>query len=343
MNRSFMVAIFLASVAGSDVATGQTGAGGGPSREAGQRAQEPRSAAEFRPSVHGFLFVNRFTGSPLPAALRALKGPIGEIVREGVQEGTGAPNRFGLCGGMSLAAGDLFMARVPRPDATRPPEPGSALYEWLHQRQESSLGSGGIMALKFMSWMSMPDPIGKEGEGTDEGNAAASSGTIAHATFAELGPIVRRLEKGELVPLGLVYVRSSGNTRAPDSEAGLPWENHQVLAYRVDHEGSGAAGEQRVEGGPGMERPERDGATSGGEKPALIERDPVTLWIYDPNYPGDDGARIELSVGRDEARAVQVTGNGRRIRVRGVMSMPWTARPVPEGVAGVGEIAPKAP
>ncbi len=322
MNRSLRAAltlVWLGGLGGLGVAAAQPGGAPGGTRgsAAAPAASEPRKADEFRPSLHGFAFVNSFTGSPLPASLRAIKGPIGELLRDGIESGTGAPNHFGLCGGMSLAAADLFMERKARPGATRPPEPGTAMYEWLHQRQESSLGTGGLMALKFMTWMALPDPAPAKDE--------RGVRTIAHATFEEIGPVLRRLEKGELVPLGLVYVRSSSNASAPASEAGLPWENHQVLAYRARRPESDAGV------APSSEVPEKGGPKDAEAPPAAGQ---VTIWIYDPNYPGDDEARIVLDITSDQARAVQVTGAGRRRRVRGVMGMPWSAKPVPAEIAG---------
>ncbi|MFN0130921.1 MAG: hypothetical protein ACKVW3_00060 [Phycisphaerales bacterium] len=96
------------------------------------------SLAEFRPSLHGFRFVNSFTGSPLPFGLGK------------AEKSLNVPNRFGLCGGMSFAAADFFLAARPRPDARQPPTQGDPLYNFLYGRQVVSLGTMGVMAAKFM-------------------------------------------------------------------------------------------------------------------------------------------------------------------------------------------------
>jgi hypothetical protein len=285
-----------------------------------------RAASDFRPSLHGFAFVNSFTGSPLPAALRELKGPLGDLIREGVESGTNAPSRFGLCGGMSLAAADLFLERTPRPAANKPPAPGTDLYEWLHRRQESSLGSAGLFAIKFMTWMMLPDAISSTGTTNTTSTTATPLRTIAHATYEELGPILKRLDEGELAPLGLVYVRAASNSKAPESQPGLPWENHQVLAYQAQRNPTQAP--------PGAAKPDTKSLDS-------IPAGKITLWIYDPNYPNDDDARIELEVGDGQVRAVQVTGSGKRIPVRGVMAMPWVPQPVPAAVSAASKPAPR--
>ncbi len=282
-----------------------------------------RAASDFRPSLHGFAFVNSFTGSPLPAALRELKGPLGDLIREGVESGTNAPSRFGLCGGMSLAAADLFLERTPRPAANKPPAPGTDLYEWLHRRQESSLGSAGLFAIKFMTWMMLPDATSVTGTTS---TTSPQLRTIAHATYEELGPILKRLDEGELAPLGLVYVRAASNSKAPGSKPGLPWENHQVLAYQAQR------------------NPTQDHARAAKPDTKSLDSIPagkITLWIYDPNYPNDDDARIELEVGEGQVRAVQFTGSGKRIPVRGVMAMPWVPQPVPAAISAASKPAPR--
>jgi hypothetical protein len=160
-----------------------------------------RSFAEFRPSLHGFRFVNSFTGTPLP-----LEGT-------GLEKRLGLPDRFGLCGGMSFAAADYFLSGWTVPDISTPPERGSDLYDYLYRRQVSTLSPAGMQALKFMEWMDLAE------EGSD--------GTHAR-TLAELGAIVESLQRGEPAVLGLVLVG-----RGSESENGRReiWQNHQVLAY----------------------------------------------------------------------------------------------------------------
>jgi hypothetical protein len=171
--------------------------------EAGAAADRPadraRSFASFRPSRHGFRFVNSFTGSPLPL--------------EGWTKELGVPERFGLCGGMSCAAADLYIAGVEVPGGTTPPERGAALYDYIYQRQVSTFALG-AMAMKFIEWMEAPE----EGE----------RGTHAR-TAEELPQILAALDEGRPVVLGLVFVaRTSGGAQRK------AWENHQVLAYAAE-------------------------------------------------------------------------------------------------------------
>jgi hypothetical protein len=162
----------------------------------------PRSFADFRPSLHGFAFRNDFRGSPLPFDL----GP--------AEKKMGLPNHYGLCGGMSCAAADYFLASRPVPELATPPEHGTALYTYLFVRQQESFGALHAAALRFVEWMHVPD------DGPD--------GTRAR-TAPELPAIESALERGQPVILGLVLV-SAKETREP-------WLNHQVLAYGARREG----------------------------------------------------------------------------------------------------------
>ncbi|MBL9032954.1 MAG: hypothetical protein JNM80_14755 [Phycisphaerae bacterium] len=155
----------------------------------------PRSFADFRPSIHGFRFVNSFTGSPLPVRLG------------NAERSMNVPNRFGLCGGMSFAAADFFLARRDRPLADVPPAQGDPLYDFLYGRQVASLGTLGVMATKFMEWMRLSD---------DE---------CRRRTLDELPEITRRLAEGKPEHLGLVLTSAARNPE--------PWHNHQVLAYAL--------------------------------------------------------------------------------------------------------------
>ncbi len=157
-----------------------------------------RSIAEFSPSAHGFAFVNAFDGNPLGrTGLPALD-----------RLATGAVNgRFGLCGGMSFAAADLFLARRARPEATITPREGSAWFAYLRRRQVDSLGPGLGIVQQFARAMTAPDrgPAG-----------------LQVSTCIAMQDIARDLNAGRPVVLGLVF---SGGTHG-----GKLWENHQVLA-----------------------------------------------------------------------------------------------------------------
>ncbi|GJQ30725.1 MAG: hypothetical protein HBSAPP03_26090 [Phycisphaerae bacterium] len=240
------------------------------------RPAQPAQRA-FRPSEHGFRFVNHFAGSPLPASLRDPGNPIGALLAGPV--GRNIPATFGLCGGMSLTAADHYLAGVPMPMDAMAPTPGTPLYEHLYRRQVESLGDGGVMVAAFWTWMNLPDES-VEGEST------------ATLTALALPGILGRLDRGEVVPLGLVHVRARANARAPGSRIGPLWSNHQVVAF----------GYERL----------MDGA--------------IDLCIYDPNYPGDDRVVVRLRPTAGGAGLIgeRVTGTGRTTRVRGVFPMPYT-------------------
>jgi hypothetical protein len=176
-----------------------------------------QKADGFSPQKHGFRFRNIFKGSPLPAALRGASSGAGKAVEQTLGAGLGLPHEFGLCGGMSLAAADFYLAGKPIPDVSKPPEQGSALYEYLYQRQADSMGPLGVMAMKFWSWMKLPDH-------SDTGECTQK------LTAQELPGIVARLKARQLAPIGLVLT-SQGD--------GKLWENHQILAYGVEERENG--------------------------------------------------------------------------------------------------------
>lgn len=168
------------------------------------------AARAFVPSRHGFAFTNSFQGSPFPGSVR--NSPLGALVRDHAGDvGLGVPSNFGFCGGMCAAAADFWLAGRAVPARTEPPDEGEALYDYLRERNAESLGVAGVMALKFIEWMGMPEVA--------EGRCTAA------LTAAELGPIVERVRARGFAHLGLVYV---------DSRTGRPWQNHQVLACAVE-------------------------------------------------------------------------------------------------------------
>jgi hypothetical protein len=158
-------------------------------------------AIPLLPSVHGFRFVNHFGASPVPALETGL----------GIQL-----NAFGLCGGMSFAAADLFLADRPRPDATTPPPAGTPLYDYIYHRQADSLGGLAVEGLRFGRWMGLP---GRTIAGTNK------------RTYDELAGVRAALDSGLPAVLGLVYI-ADGDRRAV-------WQNHQVLAFGYHSPGDG--------------------------------------------------------------------------------------------------------
>ncbi len=243
----------------------------------------------FRPSVNGFHFVNSFDGSAAPPALREAKGGLLGLIKGATESTVG--DRFGLCGGMSASAADYFNAGRTPPTTREVPGETSTLRDYLFERQVDSLGAMGLMAAKFVERMALPDVsefvAGAGGRWTD---------SAAARTTPELEPILTRLDRGDLVPLGLVHV-SVGNGNAI-------WENHQVLAYAYER-------------GDGM----------------------LTLRVYDPNAPLDDGAVVRLAR-EGEADAPeqwrgsleyghQADGRMRRRPVRTLFAMPYVAKEPP--------------
>lgn len=176
------------------------------------RAGELTQREAFRPSLHGFKFRNAFTGSPIPPRYRALVSSLG---LDGAID-TGAT--YGLCGGMSAAAADFYLAGVEVPGRTSVPGDGEALFTYLSDRQVDSLGPGFLLALKYAEWMAYDDHR--------PGQAPRSGRTdIAAETAKQLPAIYDKLDNHDLVILGLVLVKVGG---------GALWENHQVLAYGYD-------------------------------------------------------------------------------------------------------------
>jgi hypothetical protein len=165
--------------------------------------------AAFRPSVHGFRFVNSFTlaalsgSSSIPPAARPILARL-------------LAGSFGLCGGMASAAKDHFLTCVPRPSATTPPSTGP-LFAYLLMRQIESLALPSLALVNlFLAWSMMPDTS------TTLPLSPVSIPGTQELTLPQLRATLTRLSRSDLTVLGLVYV-------GPRSAA--IWENHQVLAY----------------------------------------------------------------------------------------------------------------
>ncbi|MCA9289112.1 MAG: hypothetical protein KDA05_11040 [Phycisphaerales bacterium] len=267
-----------------------------------------READPFLPSRHGFRFVNSFHGSPLPPEIRDAESGLMGWARQVAERH--APDRFGLCGGMSLLAADYYLAGIEPPADLDPPSQGTALYEALYARQTESLGPGMGKVFDFAHWMTLPDTTPtRDDRGAASPDEHALPEPIAQSTSSlsrlELPSICQRLERGELVPLGLVLTRAG---------RGQLWNNHQVLAYRVTRD---------------------DDAT-------------LRIHLYDPNYPGNDGCvlliegvgvgtlglepdgpdALALRPGNsatrgDAVRITRMTSGGQTRNVRGVFVMPY--------------------
>lgn len=161
-----------------------------PTPAAAAPAAAPRPPAvsfhDFVPSLHGFQFRNGFQGSFF---------------------GTGE-SAYGLCGGMSFAAADYYLAGREPPRDSKAPADGTPLFNYIYSRQSASFGTLGAMGLKFVEWMQLPD------DGPDSAHSR---------TLAELPSIIRTLSRGQPVILGLVLTSTA--------DKGKAWDNHQVLAF----------------------------------------------------------------------------------------------------------------
>jgi len=240
------------------------------------RSQPKR--APFLPSRHGFAFTNSFRGSPLPGELGALGSALSRSL--------GLPSDFGLCGGMCFTAADNYFAdRAPPPDTT-PPASGTALYSRLYARQSDSLAPGLSQATRFAEWMALDD--------------TGPDGTRAR-TFAELGPIVERLGRAQLVHLGLVHVSFR--------ETHELWRNHQVLAY-------------------GVVRPEPGVVDLRVYDPNYPKRDDIAVRLRVKRLEPASALRIGLAFHAPPALGVEgslIATDGTILKtVRGLFAMPYT-------------------
>ncbi len=155
---------------------------------------------EFLPSMHGFKFVNAFSGYFLPFSTPAF------------MSSRKVTSTYGLCGGMCASAYDFALARKPIPDLLSTPHQGTKLHRYLFQRQMDSLGGLGQEVVKVAQWTSLPDD--------------SMVGTIRR-TADEFVQIRQKLDQRNLVILALIYAHASSLKEL----AKVIFDNHQVLAY----------------------------------------------------------------------------------------------------------------
>jgi hypothetical protein len=116
----------------------------------------------FEPARHGFKFRNRFHGGQVVSELAAqgrLQDQIGiNLPKEVLALARGANfwGSFGLCGGMSWAALDLFSSGETPPADTRPPVGGTELFRKLVRRQADSMVKTELLR-KVLIWQLLPD------------------------------------------------------------------------------------------------------------------------------------------------------------------------------------------
>ncbi len=176
----------------------------------------------FKPSLHGFKFGNNFQLADLP---------FGDKINKGIGQ-----SGYGLCGGMAHCVHELFHFKEPIPNVSQPPKPKSALYAYLVGGLLDSFGPGLRDMNKIIEWHAMPD--GKT--------------RLPNLTKFQLAALKLLLKRGKPVQLMLAY-----NTQG----FGNMWDNHQVLAYKIEE------------------------ANNQGK-----------IWIYEPNNPGNNAPYISYSV-----------------------------------------------
>lgn len=240
---------------------------------------DPLPIGEFAPSKHGFNFINSFSGSPIPGALGSLAPGIG-------------PSHFGLCGGMSTAAADYYLAHRTPPTRSKPPLKGDWLFDYLQQRQVDSLGRAYAMVPIFAGWMNAPD------------NGWLG---VRHATASTIGGIVETLAAGNPAVLGLIRVGGAGGKGKPI------WENHQVLATRAEKTDDGVVTLHIYD----PNYPKHDDV--------LITCTPMVIGSID--LPGPISARIPIL-----GYTCQQTVGGLKVsNIRGLFAMPFAAKDPPAG------------
>jgi hypothetical protein len=161
---------------------------------------------DFRPSTHGFAFANSW---PRGTTIFTIDTPFGDIR-------LGDANA-GLCGGMAMAAADLYQARRRPPAATAPPARETPLFGYLSQRL---LASWNVPTgpLTFAYWALTPD--------RDTGFIFRRSGVSRMTIRNEIPQITASIDRGRLCLVGMVTVRSA----APDELA----KCHIALAYAYE-------------------------------------------------------------------------------------------------------------
>jgi hypothetical protein len=169
------------------------------------------TVAGFLPSRAGLHFVNAFPAEP---AVRLDLGPVGSIALGDASKG--------LCGGMVFTVLDLVEAGLPAPDLDTPPAEGSPLFRYLVSRLVDSWNApAGV--LTYLRWMGTPDH--------DLGFEPFVLHGLGWMTVRQQWPRIKAsIDAGHPCPLGLVTAHSMS--------LGDLGENHQVLAYGYDVDGS---------------------------------------------------------------------------------------------------------
>jgi hypothetical protein len=164
----------------------------------------------FLPSTSGLHFVNYYPHEPT----LTLTLPLGRSLPIG-----DAAN--GLCGGMVFTVIDFFQARLAIPTDTSPPAAGTPLYQFIVKRLFDSFN----LPLGIARYLALMEPAFP-----DVGLGFGLPGRASVMIADEWPRIKTSLDTGQLVPLGLVKVKSND-----PHDLG---KNHQVLAYGYDLDGA---------------------------------------------------------------------------------------------------------
>jgi hypothetical protein len=159
-------------------------------KAAGDKAKPMRPISEFKPSRDSFAFANHFDGLPVKSTLLDRAG-----------------QAYGLCGGMSFAATDFFLAKFDLPEQKSAPQKNSPLWNYLFSRQTETLNNG--TAEKFVLWTSLDD----------SGKLGVPALTLPQAEAAK-----KLLDAGLPAVLGLIQT----------DDAMEIFTNHQILAYAYE-------------------------------------------------------------------------------------------------------------
>jgi len=175
----------------------------------------------FLPSARGFHFANRWPHIPV-YDLR-----LGDLAKLSIGD---AAN--GLCGGMSFAVADLFIAGLSRPGQTGTPGSEDPHYRYIVDRQIDSF-DGIAVPLRFYSLMRRRRPEREPLWASWLATIGVDRHSRGYVMVREEWPRVRaELDSGRVAMVGLVRV-------IDDNPFSLN-HNHQVLAYGYDLDGDQA-------------------------------------------------------------------------------------------------------
>lgn len=180
----------------------------------GEATLEKLVQTGFRPSEHGFRFVNNFPGYVFEA----------------------------VCGGMSFTAADHYYLGKQMPQASDIPGKDSPLYKYLLRRQITSFGPLGFYGVKCMQWMRCDNEDVWE---RTHGEFQDACAMLDSGKLVQLYLIYKDASQG-LNPVGNHQVLAYGYSQFSDGTCQLhicdpnhPGDDNDVIALEpVDCEGS---------------------------------------------------------------------------------------------------------